>query len=200
MRSRARPTCSRSMRRWRRRVRATPVAVSRWWRPRYAASPSAPRRPPGHQAALDQQRRPGPRRCRSGQHRGRGAWRNLSSIDSVAEIVADIAAASGTQTDGLEQVNKALAQMDDVTQQTPRWCKRTPSVRVLDQQAQAMNERVSLFQLRSAPAEPQGRELPRWRSRLRAFSGKVDSGFPFRKCDNAKMLERFLRLASVKPL
>jgi methyl-accepting chemotaxis protein len=72
----------------------------------------------------------------------------LSSIDSVADIVADIAAASGTQTDGLEQVNKALAQMDDVTQQNAALVQaNAESARVLDQQAQAMNERVSLFQL-----------------------------------------------------
>jgi methyl-accepting chemotaxis protein len=83
----------------------------------------------------------------------------LSSIDTVADIVSDIAAASATQTSGLEQVNKALAQMDDVTQQNATLVQaNAETARALDQQAQAMNERVSLFQLEertsSKPARP----------------------------------------------
>jgi hypothetical protein len=35
---------------------------------------------------------------------------------------------------------------------------------------------------------------------LRAFSGKVESGFPSEKCDNAKRLEQFLSPVHVKPL
>jgi methyl-accepting chemotaxis protein len=38
-------------------------------------------------------------------------------IKKVAEIVADIASASVEQVAGIEQVNKALTQMDEVTQQ-----------------------------------------------------------------------------------
>jgi methyl-accepting chemotaxis protein len=39
------------------------------------------------------------------------------SIETVADIVADIAHASAEQAAGIEQVNKALSQMDEVTQQ-----------------------------------------------------------------------------------
>src|SRR5262249_26074920 len=39
------------------------------------------------------------------------------SIKQVASIVSEIAAASAEQSAGLEQVNKALSQMDEVTQQ-----------------------------------------------------------------------------------
>src|SRR5262245_46423362 len=41
----------------------------------------------------------------------------LESIKGVASIVADIANASSEQSTGIEQVNKALTQMDEVTQQ-----------------------------------------------------------------------------------
>ena len=41
----------------------------------------------------------------------------VESIKRVAEIVSDIATASTEQSTGLEQVNKALTQMDEVTQQ-----------------------------------------------------------------------------------
>jgi hypothetical protein len=34
----------------------------------------------------------------------------------------------------------------------------------------------------------------------RAFSGRVESGFPSEKCGNAKMLERFLFRVHVEPL
>jgi methyl-accepting chemotaxis protein len=41
----------------------------------------------------------------------------VESIKGVAGIVADIAGASAEQASGIEQVNKALTQMDEVTQQ-----------------------------------------------------------------------------------
>jgi methyl-accepting chemotaxis protein len=72
----------------------------------------------------------------------------LVSINAVADIVADIAAASADQTGGLERVNEALAQMGDVTQQNAALVEENAATAmVLDQQAQAMNERVSLFRL-----------------------------------------------------
>jgi methyl-accepting chemotaxis protein len=39
----------------------------------------------------------------------------VGSIKQVSEIVADITTASSEQAEGLEQINKALAQMDEVT-------------------------------------------------------------------------------------
>ena len=45
-RSRGRPTCWRSMPRWKRRAPAKQAAASRWWRPKCAAWRSARRRPP----------------------------------------------------------------------------------------------------------------------------------------------------------
>jgi methyl-accepting chemotaxis protein len=72
----------------------------------------------------------------------------LTSIDAVADIVSDIAAASAAQTSGLEQVNKALAQMDHVTQENAALVEaNAATAKALHQQAQTMNERVSLFQL-----------------------------------------------------
>jgi methyl-accepting chemotaxis protein len=78
-----------------------------------------------------------------------------ASIDKVADIVADIAAASAAQTGGLEQVNKALAQMDHVTQQNAALVQANATTAwALDQQAQAMNERVSLFHLEERATRP----------------------------------------------
>jgi methyl-accepting chemotaxis protein len=66
----------------------------------------------------------------------------------VTEIVADIAAASVEQTGSLDQVNKALSQMDVVTQRNAALVEENAATaKLLDQQARAMEERVSLFRL-----------------------------------------------------
>jgi methyl-accepting chemotaxis protein len=63
-------------------------------------------------------------------------------------VVADIANASAEQAGGIEQVNKALNQMDEVTQQNSALVEENAATaKTLEAQAQAMNERVSVFQL-----------------------------------------------------
>jgi methyl-accepting chemotaxis protein len=85
----------------------------------------------------------------------------LESINAVADSVADIAAASAEQTSGLDQVNKALAQMDDVTQQNVALVEENvATARMLDQQAQAMDERVSSFRLESTQESRPARSRP----------------------------------------
>jgi len=72
----------------------------------------------------------------------------VGSIKTVADIVADIATASAEQATGLEQVNKALTQMDEVTQQNSALVEENAATaKTLEQQATAMNERVSTFHL-----------------------------------------------------
>jgi methyl-accepting chemotaxis protein len=86
----------------------------------------------------------------------------VESINKVATIVSDIAAASSEQASGVEEVNKALTQMDEVTQQNSALVEEaTATAKTLDQQAQAMSEQVSFFRLeddaktrRSAGAAP----------------------------------------------
>ena len=64
----------------------------------------------------------------------------LESIKKVAEIVSDIAAASAEQSTGIEQVNKALAQMDEVTQQNSALVEENAATaKTLEHQAKAMD-------------------------------------------------------------
>ena len=78
----------------------------------------------------------------------------VESIKKVADIVADIANASAEQADGIEQVNKALTQMDEVTQQNSALVEENAATaKTLELQAKAMDERVSFFKLESATAE-----------------------------------------------
>jgi methyl-accepting chemotaxis protein len=77
----------------------------------------------------------------------------VDSIKRVAGIVSDIAAASAEQASGLEQVNKALAQMDEVTQQNSALVEENAATaKTLEQQSQAMDERVSFFHLEAREA------------------------------------------------
>jgi methyl-accepting chemotaxis protein len=72
----------------------------------------------------------------------------VDSIKRVAEIVAEIAAASAEQSSGLEQVNRSLAQMDEMTQQNSALVEENAATaKTLEQQSQGMDERVSFFRL-----------------------------------------------------
>jgi methyl-accepting chemotaxis protein len=72
----------------------------------------------------------------------------VEAIKSVADMVSDIANASAEQSTGLEQINKALNQMDEVTQQNSAMVEENAaSARTLEQQAEAMTERLAAFRL-----------------------------------------------------
>jgi methyl-accepting chemotaxis protein len=72
----------------------------------------------------------------------------VASIKKVAEIVSDIAAASAEQSTGLDQVNIALTQMDEVTQQNSALVEENAAAaKALEQQSQAMDDQVSFFRL-----------------------------------------------------
>jgi len=72
----------------------------------------------------------------------------LQSIKTVADIVADIANASGEQASGIEQINKALNQMDQVTQQNSALVEENAATaKTLEQQSHAMDEQVAFFRL-----------------------------------------------------
>jgi methyl-accepting chemotaxis protein len=72
----------------------------------------------------------------------------VSSINSVAAIVSEIASASAEQASGIDQVNKALTQMDEVTQQNSALVEENAATaRTLEQQSQAMDQQVGFFRL-----------------------------------------------------
>ncbi len=82
----------------------------------------------------------------------------VDSIKNVAGTVSDIAGASADQANGIEQVNKALTRMDEVTQQNSALVEENAATtKTLEQQAKAMDERVAFFKLsatgKDGPAE-----------------------------------------------
>ena len=80
----------------------------------------------------------------------------VESIKSVAQIVSEIATASAEQSSGIEQVNKTLTQIDEMTQHNSAMVEENAAAaRTLDQQADAMVERLAAFKLAGGGAAPQ---------------------------------------------
>ena len=70
------------------------------------------------------------------------------AIKKVSDIVAEIAAASREQSTGLEQVNAAVTQMDELTQRNSALVEETSaSAQALSNQAQELTEVVSFFRV-----------------------------------------------------
>ncbi|MGZ5584757.1 MAG: methyl-accepting chemotaxis protein [Usitatibacter sp.] len=79
---------------------------------------------------------------------GRTMDQIVASVKGVTDILSEIAAASREQSSGIEEVNKAITQMDQVTQQNAALVEETASAsESLKQQAQTMARAVAVFNL-----------------------------------------------------
>ena len=83
----------------------------------------------------------------------------VMSITRVTDIMAEIASASGVQTVGIAQINMAITQMDEVTQQNAALVEEAAAAAgALQDQASTLAELVSIFKLgneqRQRPAAP----------------------------------------------
>ncbi|HRD49815.1 MAG TPA: methyl-accepting chemotaxis protein [Candidatus Contendobacter sp.] len=72
----------------------------------------------------------------------------VTSIKKVSDIVAEIAAASREQASGIEQVNKAILQMDQVTQQNAALVEQTAAAsHAMGDQAKELQHLMGFFTL-----------------------------------------------------
>lgn len=70
----------------------------------------------------------------------------VASIQDVSQTISDIAVASEEQSDGVEQVNKAIASMDSMTQQNAALVEEaTAAATSMAEQARAMTQLLSFF-------------------------------------------------------
>ena len=77
----------------------------------------------------------------------------VDSIKSVAAVVSDIASASAEQATGLDEINKALTQMDEVTQQNSALVEENAATaKALEDQAKSMDDRVAFFHVEDKQA------------------------------------------------
>jgi methyl-accepting chemotaxis protein len=74
----------------------------------------------------------------------------VSSVRRVTDIVAEISAASAEQTSGIEQINLAITQMDQVTQQNAALVEEAAAAAAsMQNQAGQLMQMVSVFRPRS---------------------------------------------------
>ncbi|MFZ6675161.1 methyl-accepting chemotaxis protein [Undibacterium sp. Xuan67W] len=72
----------------------------------------------------------------------------VTSIQSVADIMAEITAASAEQSDGISQVNQAITKMDEATQQNAALVEQAAAAAgSMQDQARQLNQAVSIFKV-----------------------------------------------------
>jgi methyl-accepting chemotaxis protein len=87
----------------------------------------------------------------------------VASIQRVADIMSDIQAASHEQTTGIEQINQAIVQMDQVTQQNAALVEESAAAsEAMQDQARKLAELVSVFRVEQGSAvRPAPRVAPK---------------------------------------
>ncbi len=82
---------------------------------------------------------------------GRALAGIIVSVKKVADIVNEIAAASQEQSGGIEQVNRAVTQMDEVTQQNAALVEEAAAAaRAMQEQADLLQAQMGYFRLHEA--------------------------------------------------
>ena len=75
----------------------------------------------------------------------------VSSVKKVSDIIAEIAAASQEQSSGIDQVNKAVTQMDEVTQQNAALVEEAAAAsESMDEQARGLQKLMEFFKADNA--------------------------------------------------
>lgn len=70
----------------------------------------------------------------------------VMAVKKVSDIIEEMAAAAQEQSSGIEQVNKAIAQLDEVTQQNAALVEEAAaSSEAMDEQAQSLRELMAFF-------------------------------------------------------
>lgn len=73
---------------------------------------------------------------------------SVRSVKRVTDIMGEIASASGEQTTGIEQINVAVTQMDEVTQQNAALVEQaTAAAQSMADQAESLKAAVSIFKV-----------------------------------------------------
>jgi methyl-accepting chemotaxis protein-1 (serine sensor receptor) len=100
------------------------------------------------------------------------------AVARVTDIMSEIAAASTEQSRGIEQVNLAITQMDNVTQQNAALVEEAAAAsRSMEDQGEQLNQAVAFFQLKEGAAAvvatPARREAPRREVAVAVPAGRV---------------------------
>ena len=85
----------------------------------------------------------------------------VDSVHRVTDIISEISAASTEQTGGIDQINVAITEMDQVTQQNAALVEEAAAAaEAMQEQAARLSQMVSVFKLTSAQTGPAGLAAP----------------------------------------
>jgi methyl-accepting chemotaxis protein len=81
----------------------------------------------------------------------------VESMRAVADVISEIASASTEQSTGLGEISKALARLDEVTQQNSALVEQNAATaKTLENQARSMDEQVAYFRIEDADGRATG--------------------------------------------
>nr|WP_281169454.1 methyl-accepting chemotaxis protein [Solimonas soli] len=101
----------------------------------------------------------------------------VGSVKRVTDIMGEITAASQEQSQGIEQVNQTITQMDEVTQQNAALVEEaSASARSLEEQASGLAASVARFRLTEAATPAQGEAAQRAAKPIRPPSSAARPG------------------------
>jgi methyl-accepting chemotaxis protein len=99
----------------------------------------------------------------------------VESVKKVTDIVAEIAAASHEQSAGIDQVNNAVMQMDEMTQQNAALVEEAAAAaRAMHEQAGELTQQVGFFQLNESAAAPVASPVP---TRAKSAAAEAEAVF-----------------------
>ncbi|WP_238924941.1 methyl-accepting chemotaxis protein [Achromobacter insuavis] len=104
----------------------------------------------------------------------------VASVKRVTDIMGEISAASEEQSSGIDQVNRAVSQMDEVTQQNAALVEEAAAAAgSLQEQAQRLAEAVAVFKINAGDViEVPARQLAQQRSAPRVVAPKAGETAP----------------------
>jgi len=91
---------------------------------------------------------------RLGNQSGQTLTEIVMAVKKVNDIISEIAAASIEQSQGIEQVNKAITQMDEMVEQNSALVEQTAAAsESMSDQAQTLRKQVAFFKMNETPEE-----------------------------------------------
>jgi methyl-accepting chemotaxis protein len=86
--------------------------------------------------------------------------RIVTSVKKVSDIIADLAAGSQEQLSGIEQVNRAVMQLDQMTQQNAALVEQASAAsKAMASRSHAMSEMLERYRLESQNVSPAARQV-----------------------------------------
>jgi methyl-accepting chemotaxis protein len=121
---------------------------------------------------------------------GRTLSEIVASVKKVSNIVAEIAAASREQSSGIEQVNRAVVQMDELTQQNAALVEQaTAASQAMAGQVRELNDMLARYQL-GEPQRGEDREpRPRSSADRNREPRRSEEAAPARRAAGAEWIE-----------